>query len=63
MWTCEKEWNSPKAFSSHITTAIATTAFKTDLMVPCLGTNLFTSHNNIPATIGNTTIWIKDMCV
>ena len=47
----EREWKSPKVSSSHNTTPMTTTAFKIDLMVPCIGMKRFTSHNKTPTTI------------
>jgi hypothetical protein len=56
--TCirEREWNSPKMFSSHKTTAITTTAFKMDLIVPCIGMKLLTSQSRTPITTRTTSI-------
>src|SRR5271154_3913534 len=48
MWA--KELNRPKIFRSQRTTAITTTAFKIDLIVPCMGIRL-TSHSSTPTTI------------
>jgi len=56
MWTCEKEWKSPKMFRSHKTTQITTTAFKIDLIVPCIGMYRLTSQSRTPTTIKTITI-------
>jgi len=50
MWIRENEWNSPNMFSSHKTTQITTTAFKIDLIVPCIGMKRLTSHSKTPTT-------------
>jgi hypothetical protein len=50
-WIREREWNNPKTFSSHRTTAMTTTPFKIDLMDPCMGMKRFTSHKRTPTTM------------
>src|SRR5271156_3729136 len=50
-WIWDKELNNPKTFSSHNTTAITTTAFKMDLIVPCIGMKRLTSQSRTPTTI------------
>src|SRR5277367_6798219 len=47
---CAKELKIPKIFRSQRTTAITTTAFRIDLMVPCMGIRS-TSHSSTPTTI------------
>jgi hypothetical protein len=46
-------------FRSHRTVAITTTAFKMDLIVPCIGMKLLTSQSKTPTTIRTTSICIK----
>src|SRR3974390_1490330 len=58
---CENELNSPKTFSSHSTTAITTTAFRIDLIVPCIGMKRLISHSTTPTTIRTMTICINGM--
>jgi hypothetical protein len=36
-------------------------AFKTDLMVPCMGMKRFTSHKRRPTTIRTSTTWSNGM--
>jgi len=48
MW--ENAWKSPKMFRSHKTVAITTTAFKMDLIVPCIGMKRLTSQSRTPTT-------------
>src|ERR1700686_2855041 len=43
-WIRERELKSPKTFRIHRTTAMTTTPFKIDLMVPGMGMKPFTSH-------------------
>jgi len=50
MWILERLWNSPKTFRSHNTTTITTTAFKMDLIVPCIGIKRLTSQSRRPTT-------------
>src|ERR1700685_3896319 len=60
-WIREREWNSPKIFSSQRTTAITTTPFKIDLMDDCMGMKRFTSHRSTPTTTRTSRSWIKGM--
>jgi hypothetical protein len=55
IWIRDKELKSPKTFSSHKTTAITTTAFKMDLIVPCMGMKRLTSQSRTPTTISTIT--------
>src|ERR1700683_5414218 len=55
-WIREKAWNSPKTFSNHKTTAITTTAFKIDLIVPCIGMKRLINQSRTPTTISTITI-------
>lgn len=57
MRICEKELKSPNTFKSHNTTTITTTAFKMDLIVPCMGMNRLTSQSKTPTTIKTITIF------
>src|SRR5208282_2974666 len=57
----EREWNRPKALRSHKTTAMTTTAFKMDLMLPAMGMKRLTNHRRTPTTIRAKRIWIRGM--
>ncbi len=56
---CENELKSPNTLSNHKTTAITTTPFKMDLIVPCIGINRLISHNKTPTTISTITTCIS----
>ena len=56
---CENELNRPNTLNSHKTTAITTTPFRIDLIVPCIGINRLTSHSKTPTTIKTTTTFIN----
>jgi hypothetical protein len=58
---CGSHASTPNTFSSHSTTQITTTAFKIDLIVPCIGMNRLISHSKIPTTISTITIFINGM--
>jgi hypothetical protein len=53
---------SPKTFKSHKTTAMTTTAFKMDLIVPCIGMRL-TSQSITPTTTSTINMLINGMSV
>src|SRR4029077_2939738 len=50
-------------FKSHRTVAITTTAFKSDLIVPCIGTKLLTSQSRTPTNTTTTRIGSKGICL
>jgi hypothetical protein len=54
-WIRDIEWNNPKTFSNHKTTAMTTTAFKMDLIVACIGMKRLTNQSKTPTTIRATT--------
>jgi len=58
---CKNELKSPNTFKSHKTTTIATTAFRMDLIVPCIGMYRLISQSNTPTTIKTITIFINGM--
>jgi hypothetical protein len=49
---------SPKTFKSHNTTAITTTAFKMDFIVPCIGMR-FTNQSITPTTTSTINTFIS----
>jgi hypothetical protein len=58
---CENELNSPNTFKSHNTTAMTTTPFRIDLIVPCIGMNRLISQSITPTTINTITTFISGM--
>src|SRR5580704_5301080 len=56
-----RELKSPKTFNSHKTTTMTTTAFKMDLIVPCIGMKRLMSQSRTPTTIKTITMFIRGM--